>query len=88
MHEDEFGGGRGFRLDADVEEADSVFELPAYVDGLAAHGGQGFVVGGRVVRAGDGESAERGGVLQVGHPAVELGTAVDGEESVEREIYA
>lgn len=46
MHEDEFGGCGRFGLHADVEEADSILELSLDVDGLAAYGGKGFVVGG------------------------------------------
>ena len=41
-------------LDAEVEEADAVFELCARRDCLAADGGRGFVVGRRIVGAGDG----------------------------------
>ena len=64
------GGGD---LDAEVEEADAVFKLLARRDSLAADRGRGFVACGRVVGAGDGEGAERGGVREFVHPGVEVG---------------
>lgn len=88
MHEQEavFSQVLGrFRLYTDVEEADAVVELLARADGLAAHGGEGAVVGGRVVRAGDGEGRERSVVAEFLHPAREVGGGEEGEVGILRQ---
>ena len=63
MDEDELVVGgitRVLGLEPDVEEADAVVELFGGRRGLASDGREGFVTGGRVVWAGDGECGERG----------------------------
>lgn len=59
------------RLRAHVEEADAVCELHRGGVRLAAHGGRGDVVCGRVVRARGGERGHGQAVWEDGHPFVE-----------------
>ena len=91
VDEDEFVRGwliGGGDLDAQVEEADAVFELFAGGDGLAADRGRGGVVSGGVVGAGDGEGAQGGGVGELAHPGIKVGGGVEGDVGVVGEVDA
>lgn len=87
VHKDELGGSGRLRLDANVKEADAVLELCARIHGLTPYGGKGFVVGWRVVSAGNGEGTQGCFILHVFHPAVELGATVDCEKCILRQKH-
>ena len=68
--------GRG-DLDAQVEEAHAVLELFFRTDCLTSYRGRGVVVRWTVMRAWDGEGAQRGLVWHFRHPAGQVGGGIE-----------
>ena len=79
---------RGLRLHPQIEEAHTILELFPWADGLASYRGKGAVACRRIVGPWYRKRREWRGVLQMLHPAVQVGRAIQREVCFPGKEYA